>query len=61
MSSPTQKARSPSARSTTALTAGSSLTSFQTARISSHIWRSKALSTSGRFKVIVATLFGEVS
>ena len=61
MSRPAQKARSPSALSTTALTSGSSFTIRQAVRISSHIWRLKALSTSGRSKVMVATLSGDVS
>ncbi len=61
VSSPAQKARSPAARTTTAWTAGSSLTVCQAWRISWHIWRSKAFSTSGRSSVIVATRSGATS
>ena len=58
---PAQNARSPAARSTTACTAGSSFTLRHTLRISSHIARLNALSASGRFSVIVATLSEDVS
>ena len=55
MSRPAQNARSPAARSTTALVASSSLTIRHAASISSHMVRLNAFSTSGRFRVMVAT------
>ncbi len=61
VSSPVLKARSPLAWSTTACTAGSSLTRPHTASTSSHMVRSKALSTSGRSSVMVATLSSPTS
>ena len=61
MSRPAQKARSPAARSTTAWTDASAFTCRHTERISSHICRSNALSTSGRLSVIVATWSSDVS
>ena len=55
VSSPAENARSPAARTTTALTVSSALITCHASRISSHICRLNALSASGRFRVTVAT------